>query len=209
MGPPCHGPCRNPGGPCRGCTPMSADPQAPWPGTAPKLIRATPGPHGPALTRLHLQSGFPKPGCQPAVPGGSSLSCPPSPSPRLNHPRAGRTPSARLSTRTPLGSPPPPSLEAAFCFSQRLPSFPDVVSLTPPHPHKQSSRPAGSPSSSTAGLGPSPLPDLGSDRERPLPLGSATATTGSPGLGIQKVLDQGLLKKQTKVRSQAAAQNAG
>lgn len=35
---------------------------------------------------------------------------------------------------------------------------------------------------------------------------SVTATTGSPGLGIQKVLNQGLLNKQTKVRSQAAGQ---
>ena len=140
MGPPCHGPCRNPEGPCRGCMPMSADPQAPWPGTAPKLIRATPGPQGPALTRLHLQSGFPKPGCQPAVPGGSSLSCPPAPQPTREPPTGwAHSLDPSLSTRTPLALPPPPSLEATFCFSQRLPSFLDVVSLTPPHPHKQSS----------------------------------------------------------------------
>lgn len=131
----------------------------------------------------------------------------PSPSPRLNHPRARPTPSTRLSTRTPLASPPPPSLEGSFCFSQRLPSFLDVVSLTSPHPHKQSSEAGpGAPPRAPLGSAPSPLPDLCSDRERSLQLASVTATTGSPGLGIQKVLNQGLLKKQTKVRSQAAGQ---
>lgn len=77
MGPPCG----NPEGPCRGCTPTSADPQTPWPSNAPKPVRANPQPARPWSALL-------KPGCQPAVPGSSRLSCP-SHYPRLDHPRAG------------------------------------------------------------------------------------------------------------------------
>lgn len=54
----------------------------------PSRSELAPSQHGPALTHLHLRSDLPKPGCQPAVPGSSRLSCP-SHSPRLDHPRAG------------------------------------------------------------------------------------------------------------------------
>lgn len=158
MGPPCHGTCRNPAGPCRGCAPMSADPQAPWPGTGPKLTRATPGPHGPALTRLHLQSGFPKPGCQAAVPGSSSLSCPtPTPLPQPTpEPPTGRAHSLDTSLHT--HSPCFTSSSQPGSFFLLLPTaaiFPGrgLTDTSPPPQTVQRGRP-GSPSPSTAELGP-------------------------------------------------------
>lgn len=160
----------------------------------PSRSELAPSQHGPALTHLHLRSDLPKPGCQPAVPGSSRLSCP-SHSPRLDHPRAG---ACSLSTHArPLLRRLLPAWK--FCFSQWLPSFLDMVALTPPCPHKQSSEALLEHRAPPLGSAPSPFPDLCSDRERSLPLGSATASTRSPGL----------LTEQTNVRSLAAGRSAG
>ena len=165
-------------GPLQGLYDQVCRPAAPWPGSVPEPIRANPGQHGPALTHLHLRSGLPKPGCQPAVPGGSRLSCPscPSHSPRLDHPRDR---ACSLSTRA------LPLLRLLLPAWKVLSVFPNGCHLSWTWSHGHLPAPTHSParpSLSTAGLAPSPFPNLRSDRERSLPLGSVTATTGCPEL---------------------------
>lgn len=117
----------------------------PRPSNAPKPVRANPQPARPWSALL-------KPGCQPAVPGSSRLSCP-SHYPRLDHPRAG---ACSLSTHArPLLRRLLPAWKGLFLpMAAILPGHGRTDTSPPPQTAQRG--PPRAPST-TAGLGPKSL----------------------------------------------------